>query len=248
MSLPRFLVVELPTDGRVALDADESRHASQVLRLKVGDRIELFDGRGGSADAAVAEVGKRQTLVQIQVRTDVDRELPAGLELLIALPKGDRQKQLVDALVQLGVRKLTPLSCHRSVAQPSLGAMERLQRTVVESSKQCGRNRLMEIGEPLSLEVLPQHSSGTTLCWFAHPYGNPQSLAAVEPGIGLDVDAVRQGVRARAIVGPEGGLTAAEVEGLTAAGWQQVSLGTRILRVELAATTIAAWWSLRWAG
>ncbi len=260
MSLPRFYVPELPMTGSVSLDQQEARHASQVLRLAVGDAVELFDGRGGSAAGTISQVSKRGMDVQVVERTDVDRELPRSIELLVALPKGDRQKQLIDSLVQLGVHRLTPLATRRSVAQPVAAAIDRLTRGVIESSKQCGRNRLLEIGQPTTLDSLllgqPESASSELLSidesvaegragragrangllrCFAHPYGNSQALAfmaALEPA------------SVQFLVGPEGGLTDEEADALVAAGWLQVSLGARILRVEMAATAIAAWWSV----
>ena len=259
MSLPRFFHPRLPLQGDVALDDSEARHASNVLRLARGAEVVLFDGRGGEAQGVVTALDKRSVTVSITARTDCDRELARPLELLVALPKGDRQKTLVDGLVQLGVTRLTPLVCQRGVAQPTASALERLQRSVVESSKQCGRNQLLVISSPLtiqqaisqadshanlqvnppaaSLEAAANPAQPSELYCVAHPYGLRQSLrdlASLQAG---------QTTGGHIAVGPEGGFSEAEIEQWSQAGWPAVDLGPRILRIEVAALQLAAWWS-----
>ncbi len=243
MSTPRFLVEMLPVTGAVELNASESRHASNVLRMQTGDAVILFDGQGGEAHGVLELVGKRSVMVNVLSRSDADRELPVGLELLVALPKGDRQKTLIDALVQLGVARLTPLECRRGVAQPHDSALQRLERGVIEASKQCGRNRLLSIQRPISIEQLVTAAPATaaTPSHFAHPYGPSKGLASVA----LELAEVQ---RVRVAIGPEGGFTDSECELLQSHGWQQISLGERILRIEVAAMMVAAWWAARQTG
>ncbi len=239
MSLPRFLVPALPNSGLIALDPTESRHASNVLRMAVGQQVGLFDGRGGEAVGSVERIEKRLVHVRIELRTDVDRELQQPIEVICALPKGDRQKVLVDGLVQMGVAKLVPLSSARAVAKPTGNALARLQRAVIETSKQCGRNRLMAIGTPIPLEELTAiQANQESTHLFAHPYGDSRSLAGLSP-------ARAPHLPARVVIGPEGGFTEDETQSLVAAHWTPISLGPRILRIEIAALTVAAWWAIQ---
>ncbi len=238
MALPRFFHESLPLDGSFALVPAEARHASNVLRLERGAQVVVFDGCGGEAQCTIADIDKRQATLQIEQRSDSDRELSRPLELWVALPKGDRQKTLIEGLVQLGVTRLIPLVCQRGVAQPNSGALERLRRGVLETSKQCGRNRLLEIGEPLSLSeaaVYPSHFDQLSL--LAHPYGSSRSLGAFQGLGGQPPGALR------VAVGPEGGFTDQEVSLLQDNKWESVSLGPRLLRIEMAALQIAAWWA-----
>jgi 16S rRNA (uracil1498-N3)-methyltransferase len=240
MGLQRFYVAQLPPSGAVELDESESRHASSVLRLKERDEVLAFDGRGGEASCFVTQVGKRSVTLQIEQRLDRNCELSREMHLFVALPKGDRQKSLVDSLVQIGVSSLCPLITHRGVAQPVESALARLSRSVIESSKQCGRNQWMEIRDPVSVTQLadiartsPQ-TPPSPLRIFAHPYGQVTPLRQI----------VDQGVLASEIhvmVGPEGGFTEHEADLLRSAGWTAVTLGPRILRVEVAATHVASW-------
>lgn len=248
MSHPRFYTTQIPNVGQVDLNPEDARHACSVLRLRIGDRVSLFDGQGNESAGEIVRCGKSAVTVQVDALQRLSRELSSQLLLFVSLPKGDRQKQLVDVLVQLGVHAMTPLVCQRSVAQPTDNTLERLQRTVIESSKQCGRNQLMLILPPVSLQQLASsHSSWNVagagietppLRLFAHPIGADKSLlAALQPAI------KNQLTSAAIAIGPEGGLTEQESAHLASNGWQQVHLGRRILRVETAAIFAAATWA-----
>ena len=236
MSLPRFLVSQIPELGSATqLDEAEARHASNVLRLKSGSEVLLFDGRGGEALAQLDEVSKRSVSARCLQRLDSPRELARPMDLYVALPKGDRQKTLIEGAVQLGVTRLIPLVCERGVARPVASAIDRLQRAVVEASKQCGRNQLMEVAEPVDVGDFEAAGDGELRC-FAHPYGQTQTLHSL---------AARAAIAKRcvAIIGPEGGFTDEECQLLGSRGGIATSLGPRILRVEVAAMAVACWWS-----
>lgn len=266
MSPPRFFLEVFPAQGCVSLSKEDARHAQSVLRLKVGDSLQLFDGHGTQAEASIVRLSKSSVEVDIISSESVSRELSRKLELIVALPKGDRQKVLIDMLVQLGVDRLTPLHCERSVAQPTDNAVERLQRSVIETCKQCGRNQLMHVNSPTNIEQLEEHpfeatKSIRTLSLFAHPYGDHQPLLELfkracgdragdskreelrPPSTQLPSTQLPSTADARVIIGPEGGLSDVECEQLLRAGWTQVSLGSSILRIETAATMVAATWA-----
>ena len=236
MALPRFYCERLPVAGAFQLDEDEARHASSVLRMAVGDDCLAFDGRGGEARCTVSGLSKRAVELTIIDRIDTNRELRTPLHFCVALPKGDRQKTLVDFLVPLGVHTLQPLVARRGVAQPVDSALARLSRSVIESSKQCGRNQFMKIADPVSIDQLcaADAADRDELRWVAHPYGEAKSLAGLTP----DVVSAR-GIKI--LIGPEGGFTEDEVTALRTSGWIAISLGPRILRVEVAATYAAAY-------
>ncbi|HUG70468.1 MAG TPA: RsmE family RNA methyltransferase, partial [Pirellulaceae bacterium] len=226
MALPRFFIASLPQQGTVVLEAEEARHASNVLRVRAGDSVVVFDGQGGEALAKVICADRREVELELDHRTDTNRELPLRIEMIVALPKGDRQKTLVEGLVQLGVQHLIPLATERSVAQPSKSTIAKLERLVVECSKQCGRNQLMTIGQPYLLSELmdrqPLNARDNVHRLFAHPYGDAVPLSSL-----------LNDMRSRptqAIIGPEGGFTEGECHALASGGFLQVSLGPGILR------------------
>ncbi len=162
-------------------------------------------------------------------RLGVNRELPWPLTLGVALPKGERQRWLLEKAVEIGVTRLVPLLTERGVADPTPSALERLRRGVVEATKQCGRNRLLEIGEPMKLAEYSRHAAADSLRLLAHPDGAPL--------VGSPAATARAAVSLA--IGPEGGFTMAEVDLARNAGWRAISLGPRVLRVETAAVLMA---------
>src|SRR5262245_60455622 len=141
----RFFV-DTPISGdRAMLIGDEARHLAAVMRAQVGDEVVLFDGSGAEFGARITGLKKNTVELVVLERREISRELPIPLTLAVALPKGDRQKWLVEKATELGVTRLVPLITERGVAQLVESALERLRRAVIEASKQCGRNKLMEI-------------------------------------------------------------------------------------------------------
>jgi 16S rRNA (uracil1498-N3)-methyltransferase len=232
----RFFVADKITAGRVDLVGDEARHLAAVMRAQPGDEVVLFDGSGVEFVGRVAAVLKRAVQLEVVERREISRELPCLLTLAVALPKGERQKWLVEKATELGVTRLVPLVTERGVAQPADAALDRLRRTVIEASKQCGRNRLLEIAQPMPVgDYLRSADLGATRL-FADAAGTALDDSADKPQPGGDWQLA---------IGPEGGFTPAEVADATAAGWWLVSLGPRILRVETAAVMLAAWAAAR---
>ena len=148
----RFFSAEPITAQRVTLDGPEAHHLLHVMRARVGEQVTLFDGSGAEFLAAVESLRRSSVDLQVIESRQMDRELPFLLAIGVALPKGDRQKWLIEKLTELGVAAIVPLTTERGVAQPAAGALERLRRSVIEASKQCGRNRLLQIHEPQQLE------------------------------------------------------------------------------------------------
>lgn len=204
----------------------EAHHFLHVMRGSVGDRVTLFDGSGREFEAEAIETTRREVTLALRSCAEVDREPAVGLTLGVALPKGDRQKVLVEKLTELGVARLVPLTTERSVATPKAAGLNKLRRAVIEASKQCGRNRLMVIEEPMGLTRFLDTTEAAAK-WIAHPYNASQPVPeAVGPFA--------------VAVGPEGGFTEAEVAAAAAAGWAGRSLGKSILRIETAAIAFAA--------
>jgi 16S rRNA (uracil1498-N3)-methyltransferase len=145
--------------------------------------------------------------------------------LAVALPKGERQKWLVEKLTELGVTRLVPLVAERGVAEPTPSAIERLKRGVIEASKQCGRNRLLELAPPRRAAELFADATLPMPRLIADPEGHAEIPARGEHTI--------------VAVGPEGGFSSAERSAAETGHWQPVSLGPRILRIETAAVAVA---------
>jgi 16S rRNA (uracil1498-N3)-methyltransferase len=226
----RFFISPPIAGERAVLTGDEARHLSAVMRAAVGDEVTLFDGSGAEFVARIAAIRKGAVELSIVARHEISRELAFALTLAVALPKGERQKWLIEKATELGVTRLVPLITERGVAQPVDAALDRWRRAVIEASKQCGRNRLLEIApaSPVAEFLAAAPPSATQL--IADPTGQPIGSL----GLSKNGEVV-------AAIGPEGGFTRAELSVAISNGWQPVSLGNRTLRVETAAIAIAAW-------
>ncbi len=230
----RFFVVSPILGPSVSLTGAEAHHVTQVMRGKVGDSLVLFDGSGAEFTGRIARLSRHAVELEALSRQEVNRELPRKLTLGVALPKGERQRWLIEKAVELGVFRVVPLQTARGVAQPLEHVLDRLRRTVVEASKQCGRNRLMEIASPQTLGEFLAAAPHAALRLLADP--DPSAV----PVGGLSVPDTCLTILAA--VGPEGGFTDQELQ--AAAGWQRINLGPRVLRIETAAIAVAAWLSL----
>jgi 16S rRNA (uracil1498-N3)-methyltransferase len=231
----RFFV-DCPIRGEdVELAGAEAQHLINVMRAKAGDRVTLFDGSGLEFPASVTRITPRTVELEVLARQAVDRELSFSLILGVALPKGDRQRWLIEKAVEVGVTRIVPLRTVRGVVQPGDRTLGRLRRTVVEASKQCGRNRLMEIEKPQSVAEFSAQAPADAIRMLAHPTPTAVPFASAFSGKALRYVWLA--------IGPEGGFTEDELADLCD-GWQIVSLGPRTLRIETSAIALAAAFSL----
>ena len=239
MSQRFFVEVPIATE-RVRLGGTEAHHLLHVMRAAVGTEVILWDGSGVEYRARVVVVDRTEAELEVLSQQSVNRELEHRLTIGVALPKGDRQRWLVEKAVELGVQRVVPLKTERGVAQPGNEAVQRLRRTVIEAAKQCGRNRLMEIDDAMELSEFLAEPSDDAVRWLAHPAGTGQPTASAAERCG---DASVSDIFLA--VGPEGGFTRCELDLARQSRWQPIDLGPRILRTETAAMALAALWALR---
>lgn len=214
-------------DG-ATVDGEEARHILTSRRLKVGDAIWLFDGRGTVGRATiVAREGRTRTLrVQVHEREFIPLARP-HVELACALPKGDRQAVLLDMATQLGMTGFRPLLCERSIVRPGPQAARRWQRICLEACKQSRRPHLPAIHAELTPAQTVALAGSDCTVWVADQKGMPL------PGRPLP-----EKEQLLIMVGPEGGFTDAEMTSIAESGAQVISLGTGVLRVETAAIAL----------
>ena len=206
-----------------------------VLRLKQGEEIVLFDGAGTEATAEIVSIAKRSVELRILEKRSTQPESQRTIILGTAVPKGDRFRWLVEKATELGVTRLVPLITERSVVEPGSGKLEKMQQTVIAACKQCGRNRLMEIAPLQSLDEFLSAAGELCARLIAHPSGMscPHVLDESMPPRAEPQSVVLA-------IGPEGGFTRAEIELAKSRGWHVVDLGPRILRVETAALALTS--------
>lgn len=257
----RYYVPDLQTQAPVVqLPDEEASHASRVMRVQTGDRIELFDGCGHQADAEVVSVSKRECVVRCDPIEDVDREPSIAVDLAIGLPKPDRAKEMIERLTELGVARVFPIVFERTQRPPKENFLDKLRRIVIESCKQSGRNVLMTIESPIDFvsftETLAASSATSDeedpqsrqWSWqrvlVAMPDSPPLSATDVElTGVGqtnTGQSGLNDRPRTLALIGPEGGLSEAEHQRCVDVGAESIGLGRRILRIETAAAIVAA--------
>jgi 16S rRNA (uracil1498-N3)-methyltransferase len=215
--------------GRIVLDEAEGRHAVEVLRLRVGDALDIFDGAGGVASARLVMAGKRQVEAEILELYHTSRPA-ARTSLIQAVPKGKLFEWILEKATELSVSEIQPLLSDRTVVhlegEERRRKQEKWQRTVIEACKQCGQNWLPTVHTPLSLdEVLRSPLAGDALIASLHVGALPFREALSVPLVG-DVSV---------FVGPEGDFTATEMSKIVIWGARPVSLGAIVLRVETAA-------------
>ena len=215
--------------ARVELTGEESHHLRHVLRARVGTRVQLFDGKGRQTEAVVTHFARGCVHLECGEIEQVSRESARRLVLATALPRSGRERFLVEKAVELGVAEVWFFEAQRGVARCSSGFLKKAERTVIEASKQCGRNTLM----PVRCRSLDEILSGTPTTvhrWMAHPGGpfwSPERTGA-------------EATESAILIGPEGGFTESEVGRAQSSGWELVSLGPRVLRIETAALALAA--------
>lgn len=226
----RFYAPSIEPDDTVVLTDDEAHHLARVRRIRRGERVTVFDGSGIETEAVVREISRGEVLLSIESRDRVDRELPFPLTLGCSPAKGDRLRWLIEKATELGVSRFVPILTERSSEQARGLRTVKTDRWVIEACKQCGRNVLMEVNEPLTWSDFLASISAPSVRLLAAPTGKPP-----EP---IDDESARHGIVIA--VGPEGGFTSDEFDAAINLGWRPVSLGPRTLRVETAALALAA--------
>lgn len=216
------------TAPSITLDGDEARHLTRVRRVEVGEIVEIFDGRNFATRAEVFAIGKDRVELRAVGDPLPQRNAPCFVSLATAVPKGDRFDWLVEKATELGVGRIIPILTDRSTVDPRASKLDRLRRTVIEASKQCGRNRLMTIDEPIRLAKILGSLMGPRL--LCHPSGSPFPA-------GLKASEI---AAVHLAIGPEGGFSEEEVVAAQNAGWTIMGLGETLLRVETAGIVACA--------
>ena len=224
-SLPRlFVETSLGEGAQVHLDAAQANYLGNVLRLKTGDNVLLFDGVSGEWLANIAEVGKKRMTLAVAEQTRQPETIP-DLWLALAPVKRAPVEWLVEKATELGVARLLPVMTRRTVVERL--RLDRLQSIAIEAAEQCGRTVLPHIAEPVALDAFLKGNDRTL--YFADETGGEPAANAFTPG------------PATILIGPEGGFTPEERAAIRAeSNTKAISLGPRILRAETAALVAVA--------
>jgi 16S rRNA (uracil1498-N3)-methyltransferase len=229
MRLTRVYVdAPLEPGARITLEGSAASHVTRVLRLRSGEALTLFNGRGGEHAGRIDKSHGGEVTVLIGEHHAVERESPFPITLAQGISRGQRMDLVVQKATELGVSRLVPVLTERSVVRLDTQQSERKSNhwraIAISACEQCGRNRLPEVALPAQLRELLREPAGDR----ARLLLSPDAARRVE-----DVPRRQSGVLV--LIGPEGGLSEEEQGQAQAAGFTAVNLGPRVLRTETAA-------------
>ncbi|HYW93777.1 MAG TPA: 16S rRNA (uracil(1498)-N(3))-methyltransferase [Gammaproteobacteria bacterium] len=222
----------LRAGNTVDLDGQAARHVARVLRLGPGAALVLFDGRGGEFGAHVESVAREVVTVRVGARRDPQGESPLAISLIQGISRGERMDYAVQKAVELGVTRIDPVFCTRSMVRlPGERLVRRRnhwQGVARSACEQCGRAVVPEVTMPRPLDerLAQDPGDGTRLL--------------LDPAAGTRLADLPPPARATLLVGPEGGLDDAEAARARECGFTAVRMGPRTLRTETAAAAAIA--------
>ena len=231
MSIPRFYCPELTASpgNLIELPVAAHRHAVQVLRLKAGSPLRLFNGLGLEYEAVIEHVTKRNSSARLGEKRTTDIESPLEITLLQGVSRGERMDYALQKAVELGVSRIIPVVSERCNVQLSKGRADKRmvhwQGVMISACEQSGRNVLPELCNVMQLEEAVAHN-------------NVGSCLVLDPLAETGFTTVERQHNIVLLIGPEGGLSEQEIQQAITAGFKAVKFGPRILRTETA--TVAA--------
>lgn len=220
------------TASSLMLEGEEAHHALRVMRLRVGDECEVFDGSGKAARARILAAGGG-SLTMGELRPLPPLPPVAGITLALAIPKGGNMDLIIQKAVELGAQRIIPLVSERTIvrlnAKEAATKVAKWQRTALEACKQCGVNTLpvVEVPQSYSSFLKREDIPALRLVCAILPESRPMREVLESARTAGQDDAVL-------LIGPEGDFTPAEYSAAVEAGFAPISLGPIILRVETA--------------
>ena len=231
LKLARFYCNPITT-GKNKLCPEESHHLIHVARLSVGDEIELFDGSGTYAKANVTAVNRSEVIAEADDLHTLTRSRKKRITIAASIPKGKRFDWMVSKCTELGVDRIVPLICDRTVKQPA-ETQTRCTRIAIAAAKQSGNLFLPTITEPKKITVFLKNlttDNANISIFFGHLAQDAQRVQTITQAT---ADVV-------IVVGPEGGLSTSEIQLLRDYRAQAIRLTNTTLRVETAAVSFAS--------
>lgn len=216
--------------GEVRLEGDEARHARGAFRLEAGDSIRLFDGRGAALSGKIAEAAAKSLRITVEREFPREPEPEVQVDLAQALMPGDTMDSIVRQATELGVRRIWPIACERSVvrldAAKRSSRMDHWNKIALAACKQCDRNSLPEIMPIRSAGQLCEGFSEFQSVWIACP---------VDPEGEFSKTSLPTRGRILLAIGPEGDFSPEEIRAYKNRGGKIVSLGPLVLKSDTAA-------------
>ena len=232
MRIPRFYCPELnAVDEVIKLPIDAHRHAVQVLRLKAGAPVRLFDGTGLEYEANLYEVSKRESTVKLSTAISNNNESTLSLTLIQGISRGERMDYTLQKAVELGVNRIVPVITQRCNVQLSGQRADKKlahwQGVIISACEQSGRRKMPVLDRIISFDdMISEFNSGSRLI--------------LEPTAEMGFKHLQPQTETSLLIGPEGGFSETEVQQAMNNGFQAIQFGPRILRTETAAVSALA--------
>jgi len=233
MRLSRLFVdMPLKVGQEIILPNESAHYLLNVLRLRQGTSVILFNGQGGEYIASLIATSKKNAQLQVLEYKAIERESTLQLTLVQAISRPERMDYTIQKAVELGVQRIIPVITERSPPLDKTKISKREQhwrKIIISASEQCGRNRLLLLNKVLPLTAWLVAEPPRENCIVLSPTGKkhlPTIIKSAEP--------------ITALIGAEGGLSEAEIQLAIRANYQDIRLGSRILRTETAAITVLA--------
>lgn len=228
-----FIPLEVFEAEQFFFPAEAARQMARVLRLRAGEQVIVLDGSGREALVELTLVERDSVQGRVCQRYHNQAEPLVTLSLYVSLTQREKFEWILQKGTEVGVARFVPVISQRSLVQTAGQKGDRWQRIVKESAEQSGRGMMPQVLPALAFETAVGQASQYHLSLAAWEQEKSKhlitALGRAQPGIDIAL-----------LIGPEGGLSAAEIETARACGWQSVSLGPRILRMETAAVVAAA--------
>jgi 16S rRNA (uracil1498-N3)-methyltransferase len=230
-----FVEAALEAGTRVTLEGSAAAHVTRVLRLRKGDSLTLFNGRGGEYAAVIEATRGAAVAVVVGAHDRVERESPLQVSVAQGISRGERMDLVVQKATELGVHAILPVLTERSVVRlderQAARKVQHWRAVAIGGCEQCGRNRVPHVAPPRPLREFIRDESGP----------RPAARLLLSPAAPGRLDDLPRGLGAiTVLIGPEGGLTDEEERAAVAAGYAAVGLGPRVLRTETAALVVLA--------
>jgi 16S rRNA (uracil1498-N3)-methyltransferase len=239
MTTRLYCPLALATGAMVDLPEAAAHHAARVLRLKAGDELTLFNGRGGEFAARIARADSGAVTASVGAFCDIDRESPLVVTLVQGLASGDRMDYAIQKAVELGVTAVQPVTAGRSVARLDASRAEKRnlhwRQIAISACEQCGRNRIPNVLPLRGLDDWLLLPSSASLRLLLAPESERALVQTARPIGSVEI-----------LIGPEGGLAPEEMSAALRAGFTAVRLGPRVLRTETAAVAVLGAMNTLW--
>ncbi len=218
--------------GKIYIEGEESHHIIDVMRLKEGDSITVFDGTGREYDGKIDAVGNKSVVIGVSKTRKPGKKSGAGITLAQAIPKKDKMDLIVREATELGVNEIIPVETSRTIVrireEKEQGKRDRWRKIAVEASKQSGRTDLPGIGSitPFAdiLGSVKKYDIAVMPC-----------LSKKSVTIGQALKKAKNAKSALVMIGPEGGFSDGEIKQAVKSGSVPVTLGPLVLKCDTAA-------------